>query len=198
MTDKAENSSVNQHVPQIRQIPLIWLRKMATIFLSWDLDKDGVVGYDDFMSRADKIIQIGCLPSKACDDLIELFRDTQRRTSDNPNLGFVAGTSLYEQLTGLWESRDDSAAMDRWCNLYSDVFKIFDTKSAGFLTFEQYMAYWDSFELDKRFARMQFDYMNTNQDGKLTNEEFNIAYRDYLMSTDEDTHNRFFGPLIIY
>ncbi|CAH1773325.1 unnamed protein product [Owenia fusiformis] len=198
MADKPEDPCDNKQVPEIRQIPTLCLRKIITILFAWDWDKDGYAGYDDIMNTADRFIHVGDMNEKSADNVIEFFRDLTKRTSYNPVVEIVNVTSLSEQIEGLWRAKSNPAALKSLGQIYIHMFQIIDVNAKGFLTFDEYLVFWNAFDLDKRFARMQFDFIDTNQDGKISEEEFVKAHEDYLVNTNDDTLNRFYGPLINY
>ncbi|CAH1780399.1 unnamed protein product [Owenia fusiformis] len=198
MADKSENSFDDELVSEIRQLPNVWLKKIITAIFVWDLDKDGHTGYDDIMDVADKVINIGNLNGKSADDVIECFRDLASHTSDNPPTEVFRVTSLSEQLVAVWRTKDNPSLRESRGKIYSRMFQAIDFNANGFLTFDKYLVFWNAFKLDRRFARMQFDFMDTDQDGKISDEEFLKAHVDYIENTNDGTLNRFFGPLINY
>ncbi|CAH1797591.1 unnamed protein product, partial [Owenia fusiformis] len=157
MAEKTENSCDDKQVSEIRQMPNLWLRKLATILFVWDLDNDGYAGNDDMMNIADKIIQVGNFNGKSGDNIINFYRDIIKHTSDNPSSEVVKATSLSEQLVAAWRVKDNPDTVKLWCKVYSDMFKVIDFNATGFLTFDQYLVFWNTFNLDRRFAKMQFD-----------------------------------------
>ncbi|CAH1786468.1 unnamed protein product [Owenia fusiformis] len=178
-------------------MPQLWLRKMITMIDAWDLDKDGYVGYDDVMNIAYKFIQVGKFDGNSADNVIEFYRGGLKHSSDNPFEEIVQSTSMSDQLVAIWRTKDNPSALKLICKLYSDMFKALDRNATGFLTFDQYLVFWNTFNLDKRFAKLQFDNMDTDLDGKISEEEFVNAYLDYRKKED-DKLNRFFGPLLKY
>ncbi|CAH1773327.1 unnamed protein product, partial [Owenia fusiformis] len=138
MADKREDPCDNKQVPEIRQIPNLWLRKAATIIFAWDLDKDGYAGYDDTMNTAERFIRAGDMNGKSADNVIEFFRDYTKRKSDNPVEGIVKARSLSEQLVGLWRAKSDPVALKSLFQIYIHMFQIIDVNAKGYLTFDEY------------------------------------------------------------
>ncbi|CAH1775462.1 unnamed protein product [Owenia fusiformis] len=190
----ADSASISSNV-QIRQLPLTWIRKMLTTNVCFDHDKDGVVGREDHMHNADEFVRAGNLTGEARDGIYKLYQDycDLGASQDLPN-----SSSMSLQLMTTWKYKDNPEIIEKWKNSSKTFFQVLCKDVPGFMTFDNYMIFWNVWGLDKRFARMQFDYMDTNNDGLISREEFVNAYLDYVSNPDENTPNRFFGPLINY
>ncbi|CAH1793185.1 unnamed protein product [Owenia fusiformis] len=191
MSDCKTNSSKEQ---DIRELPLTWMRKIITALFILDKDNDGIMGHEDLMQMADNIIKAGNLSGKAADELYEIYRDY---CDSGTSKEIVASYSLTNQLLKLWKYKDSPETIDKWTTMYSRIFKVLCSDS-GIVTFDNYMIFWNGMNLDKRFAKMQFDYLDTNSDGLLSQDDFVKGILDYGTNTDENTLNRFYGPLINY
>ncbi|CAH1797944.1 unnamed protein product, partial [Owenia fusiformis] len=184
-----ENSCDDKQMSEIRQMPYFWLRKVTTAISAWDLDKDGHIGHDAMMNIADTFARVGNLNGKSGDNILEVIGELANPGRENPLSEIVKATSFSEHLIGIWRAKGNPASVKSLRKIYSNMFKIVDCNAAGFLTFDQYLVFWNIFNLDKRFAKMQFDYMDTDQSGKISEEQFMNTYRDYLGNTGDDTLN---------
>ncbi|CAH1795318.1 unnamed protein product [Owenia fusiformis] len=183
---------------KLRDFPITWLRKNLTIIIAHDIDHDGYPGYNDFMTIAQRLIKHGNVKGKAADDVIEFFRSYAKPPKDGARSEIMGKRSLGEFVTAAWKAEHNPGVIDLLRSKYSRMFKIFDLDSSGYITFDEYLVFWRVYDLDLRFAKMQFDYMDTDGDGKISEEEFVNAAVDYYTSLDADTPNRFYGPLINY
>ncbi|CAH1799018.1 unnamed protein product [Owenia fusiformis] len=190
----ADSVNISSNI-QIRQLPLTWMRKIITAIQCFDKDKDGVAGPEDHMVVADNLVREGNLTGEARDDMYRVFKDycDLGASQDIPS-----SISLADQLVSIWKCKDNPETIEIWLNIFSKIFECLCMDSSGFMTFDNYMIFWNGMSLDKRFARMQFDYMDTNGDGLISQEEFANASVEFTRNTDETTLNRFLGPLINY
>ncbi|CAH1799490.1 unnamed protein product [Owenia fusiformis] len=180
---------------QIRELPLIWMRKFLTPLVLLDIDKDGVMGYEDHMQMAESIIKAGNLTGEARDGIYKIYKHyCESGTSQD----IANSSSLANQLLTIWKERDNPETVGKLFEMFSRSCEVLCLDSSGFMTFDNYMIFWNALGIDKRFARMQFDYIDTNGDGLISREEFAKAFIDYMLNIDENTSNRFFGPLINY
>ncbi|CAH1792627.1 unnamed protein product [Owenia fusiformis] len=179
-----------------RNIPDIWLRKIATMTLAWDVDNDGILSKEDVLMVGNRIIKSACVVGIASDALINAFRD----------IAIAYEAEQQDILEQTW----DQQVLDMWSNaakcpavieanktFYSKLFRALDLNSDGFISFSEYIHFWTALDLDPSLARMQFDYMDADHDGKISEKEFVDAAIDYEHNhTDADTKNRFYGPLV--
>ncbi|CAH1775473.1 unnamed protein product [Owenia fusiformis] len=180
---------------QIRQLPLTWMRKMLTILLTFDKDKDGVMGYEDHMQVVDKFVREANLTGKARDGIYQTFQDY---CTSGESQGIPNSPSVAQQLLTVWIQKDNPETVEKWYKIQTENAQLLSLDVPGFMTFDNYMVYWNGLGLDKRFARMQFDYMDTNNDGLISHEEFANGYLEYMCNTDQNNLNRYFGPLMRY
>ncbi|CAH1777272.1 unnamed protein product [Owenia fusiformis] len=197
MGDTKISSLSNKHV-KVRDLPITWLRKLITMIQLYDTDNDGHGGYEDFMTLADRLIKYGKLDGKAADDVIEFFQSYGSASKAGARSEMMAATGTAQQILAAWKARDNPAAVELWRSKYSRMFKLFDLNSTGFITFDEYLTFWRIFGIDPRFARMQFDYMDTDADGNISEGEFVDAAIDNFCNADLDAPNRFYGPLVKY
>ncbi|CAH1784391.1 unnamed protein product [Owenia fusiformis] len=187
MSDKV---SPQKHQPHIRDLSLIWMRKIMTFIDLQDIDKDGVIGYNDLMLLADRFGKL-VKSEKSKNEHIEIHRKRHKilnESSEGP-------MTFKKQILKYWQLMDDPAIVEQWQKESSGFFKILDSKGNGYLSFDDFIVYWRVLGMDTRFARMQFDYVNTNQDGLITEEEFVKARVEYFTNTDPNNQNQ--DPLSI-
>ncbi|CAH1800199.1 unnamed protein product [Owenia fusiformis] len=160
---------------QIKDIPRIWARKIITIVFAFDIDKDGVETYEDVMKIADRIIKSANLKDPASSKVVQFIRD------------FYSG--MGDVLPGYWSKPWHEQVVDSWTAVKSQKNK---------KNLEKFhVKMFEAIDLDPGLARLQFDYMDTDHDGKISQKKYADAALDYNLNyTDEDTNNRLFGPLI--
>ncbi|CAH1788883.1 unnamed protein product, partial [Owenia fusiformis] len=167
----SKNIAFSEEHIMVRDLPITWIRKVLTWLRCYDIDNDGYAGYDDFMKIADRLIKYGKLKEKAADDVIEFFQTHATASKAGVRSEIMAATGTVQQMLAGWKIKDNPAAIKGWRSGFSLMFKIFDLNSSGFVTFDEYLVFWLVYGLDLRFARMQFDYMDTDGDGKISEEE---------------------------
>ncbi|CAH1802325.1 unnamed protein product [Owenia fusiformis] len=179
----------------MKDIPHIWARKMLTILFAYDIDKDGIVSYEDCMRVADRIIRSANLKDPAASNVIQCFRDFHSGMDQIlPNYWIKSCT---EQVLDCWSAVKSPKFKEALEKFHVKRFQILDFDSDGFISFSEFLHYWKALNLDQSLARLQFDYMDTNKDGKISENEYVDAALDYELNyTDKDTRNRSFGPLV--
>ncbi|CAH1783180.1 unnamed protein product, partial [Owenia fusiformis] len=180
---------------QIGQLPLTWIRKILTLFERFDRDKDGVNKREDLLLYADKVIREGTLTDEASCGIYKFFQNyfDVEAAQDIHNK-----TSVAEKLISVWKYKDVSEIVEWWLKMFLTIFEACNLDSTGLMPFDSFMVFWNSIDADKRFARMQFDFLDTDGDGFISKEEFSNGFVHYMSNTDENTLNRFVGPLINY
>ncbi|CAH1799109.1 unnamed protein product [Owenia fusiformis] len=180
---------------KIRDVPTLWLRKILTFINIHDFDKDGFIGHEDLMQLGDKMKQLA-VTEKSKDELRELLSNRYKVLKKRSEHGGT--TTMTEQILQFWEQKDDPVAIEQWRKTASAVFKILDSKNNGSIPFDDFVGYWKVLGLDTTYAQLQFDYIDTNQDGFIDEEEVVNARVEYFTNTDEHNCNRFYGPLVNY
>ncbi|CAH1792628.1 unnamed protein product, partial [Owenia fusiformis] len=176
-----------------KDIPDIWLRKVATMVLTLDVNKDGNASTKDIVEVALRMIQSAGISGIASDVLINGFQDM---------------VYAYEaEQKDIWAQTWDQQVLNMWSNhakcpavieanktFYRKLFQALDFNSDGLISFSEYIHFWAALDLEPSEARMQFDYMDADHDGEITEKEFVDAAIDYEHNhTDADTKNRFYG-----
>ncbi|CAH1791416.1 unnamed protein product [Owenia fusiformis] len=179
---------------QMKDIPRIWFRKKATLIFALDIDKDGILSYEDAMTVVDRIIKSANLKGAASDNIIQFFRKFMTGY-DQANPGIYEKT-WEVQLLEVWSTLNSEVVSERLKALHGKLFQTLDFNSDGFIHFSEYIHWWKALGLDPSLARLQFDYMDTDHDGRITEKEFVDAALDYEYNCDNDTKNRFYGPLV--
>ncbi|CAH1801526.1 unnamed protein product [Owenia fusiformis] len=171
-------------------IPRIWIRKISTLLFA--CHPDGICKPEDFMIKADRIIKSANLRGHAADTVVDIFRGFGDGI-ENLSISRTWSTRILD----CWRILRNPTLIDCHKELFANMFKALDFNSDGFIQFSEYIHWWKAFDLDPSLARIQFDYMDTDYDGEISEKEFVDAGMDYFFNfTDGNTKNRFYGPLI--
>ncbi|CAH1774909.1 unnamed protein product [Owenia fusiformis] len=182
----------------MKDIPKMWLRKFATVMLAFEsVKKDGHIGNDCAMNIADRIIKIGDLKGDSADRVITYYKVFAESFGN----GTVWRKHWVDHMISVWSILKNPETREEWIKTartsFGQFFQALDFNADGFITFDEYSIFWKAYDLDPQFARTQFDYMDTDNDEKINQEEFVEAFIEYVCNTDkEDSPNRFFGPLL--
>ncbi|CAH1785786.1 unnamed protein product [Owenia fusiformis] len=180
---------------KIDDIPNFWKRKIGTAFRAYDRNNDGTLCYEDLMGIGDYFVKTGKMNRKHADLVYTSLKKTAEGTADPPCDMVTFIRNIYANL--IKKDKEQIAKLNLF-EVWNIWFSALDADDDNYLTLDEYKILWDGFGLDPRFADIQFSWMDTDGDGKVSREEFQDAYRDYVtnLDTDENNINRFFGPLI--
>lgn len=173
-----------------------WLRKMRTHHVAMDVNKDGVVSWDDF------------------EDMIRRFKATGILTGDEL-------TSLENALKHVWEeewgaSGDPYAFINQeqfLANMENVInnkhlrkkvakplpyfFQAVDNDGSGEISVDEFKLYFKCLGLSDEAAMASFSAIDINSDGRLSKKEFVKLGREFFLSEDEGHPSKlFFGPLV--
>ncbi|CAH1783480.1 unnamed protein product [Owenia fusiformis] len=189
------NSVMDDTKKKIKDLPHIWVRKMATLLSATDLDGDGITSHDDVMTIAQRIVKSANLQGVASDNVRQSFRefaDGLKKADED-----ILTKTWWEHTLQLWSGVDKAEVVKEMQAFYTKLFQALDFNSDGLISISEYMHWWKALGLDPSLGRLQFAYMDTDHDEKISASEFVDAALDYEHNyTDCDTKNCFFGPLV--
>ena len=75
-------------------------------------------------------------------------------------------------------------------------FDVIDTDGDGIISYNEWVAYFESIAADVKHARTCFDALDKNKDDEINRSEFVDATINFIRSTDENHPSRFlYGPV---
>ncbi|KAG0714536.1 Sarcoplasmic calcium-binding protein [Chionoecetes opilio] len=153
-----------------------WRLKMRTHHEVLDINKDGVVSWDDFETLIKNFTELGHLSS----DEVASFTDAVRHVweeewgaSGDPYV-FIGQEQFLLQMEHVAVDRDGS----------------------GEISIEEFKMFYACLGLSEEAAAQSFAAIDLNGDGRLTRKEFVKLGREFFLSVDESRPSKlFWGPL---
>ncbi|XP_031764298.2 sarcoplasmic calcium-binding protein [Galleria mellonella] len=172
-----------------------WRRKMRTVHNILDIDKDGLISFNDFALFAERFKSLGHLDeqqAKEFSDIIKLTWEEQWGAVDPYN--FVTVEQYLEDMHHVLNDKTLKKKAHRWLPY---LFKAVDKDKSGFISVKEFKLFFECLGLDNEHAAVAFAVIDTNGDGKLSMKEFVKLGKDFFFTEDEAKVSKmFWGPLI--
>ncbi|KAK7574403.1 hypothetical protein V9T40_011594 [Parthenolecanium corni] len=173
---------------------LYWRRKMRTIHNLLDVNKDGIISYDDFTLLANRFVRLGNLPRDQqveFYEIIECMWKEQWGCIDPYN--FITTEQYLEDMKHVINDKDRRKKVHR---LLPYLFMAVDKNHDGAISFSEYQLFFKCLGLSYQNAIAAFESIDLDKNGVLTIEEFVKLGREYFLSTNENEAAKlFWGPL---
>ncbi|EEB20251.1 Sarcoplasmic calcium-binding protein, putative [Pediculus humanus corporis] len=184
-----------KHYSKERGESEFWKTKMRTLHRILDVNKDGVVSFDDFKLLTERFTDLGHLTPEHHDEFQEKIREAwelQRGTVDPYNV--VTTEQFLEDMHHILNDKDLRKKIHSFLPFF---FKAVDQDHDGEITIDEYKIFFQCLGLSEADAICSFRSIDVNNDGKLSVKEFVDLGREYLLSEDSRTPSKFFwGPLV--
>lgn len=172
-----------------------WLRKMRTVHHRLDVDKDGLISYNDFLLFSERFKSLGHLDeghAKEFTSIIKLTWEEQWGEIDPYN--FVTVEQYLEDMNHVLNDKSLKKKAHRWLPY---LFKAVDKDQSGFISVNEFKLYFQCLGLDNEAAAVAFAVIDTNGDGKLSLKEFVKLGKEFFFTEDEKKVSKmFWGPLV--
>jgi len=172
-----------------------WRRKMRTLHRIMDVNRDGVVSFDDFKLLAKRFTDLGHLSPEVSEEFIHVLQQTWEDT-----FGEITPYNLVtaEQfLIDFHHRLNDKKMAKRIARFLPYLFKAVDYDHTGHLDLEQYKLFFRCLGLSDEDAAISFAVIDKNGDGQLSLKEFVHLGRQFFLTEDEGKISKmFWGPLI--
>ncbi|CAH1775631.1 unnamed protein product [Owenia fusiformis] len=172
---------------KLKDIPIFWLKKTVTKVMVNDFNKNGVWDAEDCKTAAEKIIKIGNLTGAKAEEVLTFY-------CENMPSYFQTATNITQWIIDDNNYRNDPNSpptVDEWGEKW---FGVLDLDGDGIIDMAEYKVFWDAYGLDPDYLKPQFDFIDTDGNGKISCQEFVKASSDYFYDTDENA-NMFWGPI---
>jgi len=187
--DEVETRRKGKHVE--RGDSLFWRRKMRTLHNILDVNKDGVISFDDLQLLATKFTDLGHLTPEMSQEFLKVMEESWEEISAY-NL-----VTVEQFLTDYHHRLNDPDLSKKVARLLPYLFKAVDTDHSGYLDLSQYKLFFRCLGLKDDDAVVSFAVIDKNGDGKLSMKEFVKLGKEYFLTEDESKISRmFWGPLI--
>ncbi|XP_067637383.1 sarcoplasmic calcium-binding protein [Eurosta solidaginis] len=172
-----------------------WRRKMRTLHRILDVNRDGVISFDDFKLIAKRFTDLGHLTPETSAEFEQVMRQTWEE-----QFGEITPYNLItvEQfLTELHHCLNDKNLRKRMGRFLPYLFKAVDYDQTGHLDLEQYKLFFRCLGLSNEDAAISFAVIDKNGDGQLSLKEFLHLGRQFFLTEDDTKISKmFWGPLI--
>lgn len=172
-----------------------WRRKMRTVHTILDVDKDGLISFNDFQLFAERFKSLGHLDdhhAKEFTIIIQKTWEVQWGAIDPYN--FVTQEQYLEDMHHVLNDRTLKKRAFSWLPY---LFKAVDKDKSGFISVVEFKLFFNCLGLDNEHAAVAFAVIDTNGDGKLSLKEFVKLGKDFFFTEDERRVSKmFWGPLI--
>jgi len=168
-------------------------RKYASYVSRAGQDNDGVVTADQFNAIADRCIALtDGDPAKAQQiraTVQEAWNQIFQEYAEKQPLSIAAYAEAMKNC--------DPTIVINMTNAFSAMFfDLIDTNKDSFIGKDEFAVFYHLRGLDPQGAPDAFNAIDANQDGKLSREEFNAAYVDFITNDDPNSpFSHFFGVI---
>ncbi|XP_047474754.1 sarcoplasmic calcium-binding protein-like isoform X2 [Penaeus chinensis] len=172
-----------------------WRQKMRTHHQVIDINKDGVVSWDDFEVLIARFTELGHLSPKE----ISKFRDALRHVweeewgaSGDPYI-FIGQEQFLMQMEHVVNTK---SLRKRVASPLPYFFNAVDRDGSGEISIEEFKIFYSCLGLSEQTAEESFASIDLNKDGKLSKKEFIKLGRDFFLTEKEHKPSKlFWGPL---
>ncbi|XP_065090345.1 sarcoplasmic calcium-binding protein-like [Ochlerotatus camptorhynchus] len=172
-----------------------WRRKMRTLHGLLDVNKDGVISYDDFMLLTEKFASMGHLDQAEKEE----FRDIMKATWIQ-QWGEITPYNLVtveQYLTDMHHVVNDKDLRKKVHRFLPYLYKAVDKDHSGSISLKEFKLFFRCLGLTDEDAAVSFAVIDKNGDGQVTLDEFLKLGRDFLLTEREENVSRlFWGPLV--
>ncbi|KAM3959518.1 sarcoplasmic calcium-binding protein [Aphomia sociella] len=172
-----------------------WRRKMRTVHNILDIDKDGLISFNDFVLFGERFKSLGHLDEQQAREfsgIIKLTWEEQWGAVDPYN--FVTVEQYLEDMHHVLNDKTLKKKAHRWLPY---LFKAVDKDKSGFISVKEFKLFFECLGLSNEHAAVAFAVIDTNGDGKVSQKEFVKLGKEFFFTEDETRVSKmFWGPLI--
>ncbi|CAG9103961.1 unnamed protein product [Plutella xylostella] len=171
-----------------------WRRKMRTVHNILDVDKDGLISYNDFLLFAERFKNLGHLDEKHAQEFTQIIKLTwEEQWGAVDPYNFVTVEQYLEDMHHVLNDKSLKKKAHRWLPY---LFKAVDKDASGFISVKEFQLFYECLGLDHEHAAVAFAVIDTNGDGKISLKEFVKLGKDFFFTEDETKVSKmFWGPL---
>ncbi|XP_063368572.1 sarcoplasmic calcium-binding protein [Cydia amplana] len=172
-----------------------WRRKMRTVHNILDVDKDGLISFNDFKLFANRFQSLGHLDEQQAKEFSEIIKHTwEEQWGAIDPYNFVTVEQYLEDMHHVLNDKTLKKKAHRWLPY---LFKAVDKDKSGFISVKEFKLFFQCLGLDNEHAAVAFAVIDVNGDGKLSLKEFVKLGKDFFFTEDERRVSKmFWGPLV--
>lgn len=199
--DSDSDSDSDEEIKQKRDVKFqrgdseFWRRKMRTFHRILDVNRDGVISFDDFSLLAKRFTDLGHLTPETSAEFLEVMKQTWEE-----QFGEITPYNLVtaeQMLTDFHHRLNDDKMAKRIGRFLPYLFKAVDYDHTGHLDIEQYKLFFRCLGLTDEDAAISFAVIDENGDGQLSLKEFVHLGRQFFLTENETKISKmFWGPLL--
>ncbi|XP_045503258.1 sarcoplasmic calcium-binding protein [Colias croceus] len=172
-----------------------WRRKMRTVHNILDVDKDGLISFNDFILFSERFKSLGNLDEEQAKEftaIIKLTWEEQWGAIDPYNY-----VTVEQYLDDMHHVLNDKTLKKRAHKWLPYLFKAVDKDKSGYISVNEFKLFYKCLGLSNEHAAIAFAVIDINGDGKLSLKEFVNLGKDFFYTEDETRVSKmFWGPLI--
>ncbi|XP_069194342.1 sarcoplasmic calcium-binding protein isoform X2 [Procambarus clarkii] len=172
-----------------------WRQKMRTHHRLLDVNKDGVVSWDDFDALITRFRELGRLTPQEVTNFTDALRhvwEEEWGASSDPYV-FIGQEQFLTQMEHVVNTKE---LRKRVASPLIYFFKAVDTDGSGEISVEEFQMFYSGLGLSEEDAAVSFAAIDKNGDGKLSMKEFIKLGREFFLSEDDTRPSKlFWGPL---
>ncbi|XP_076628133.1 sarcoplasmic calcium-binding protein [Colletes latitarsis] len=193
--DDQEESDSDSDNEQDRGQSNFWRRKMRTLHSHLDVNKDGVISYDDFMLLGDRFSELGHLTPESKAEFKKVLNEMwEEQWGEISPYNLICIEKYLEEMHHVL---NDSSLKKKCHHFLPFLFKAVDKDQSGEISVEEYKLFFQCLDLTHDHAVVSFSHIDTNDDGKISFEEFISLGRDFFLTEDPTRPSKhFWGPLV--
>lgn len=174
-----------------------WRRKMRTFHKILDVNRDGVISFDDFELLAKRFHDLGHLKETCYAELQNELKHMWVETFGEINQYNLVTAEQF--LTDFHHRLNDESMIKRFTRFLPYMFKAVDYDHTGHLNLDQFKLFFRCLGLSEEDAAISFAAIDQNGDGQVSMKEFVHLGRQFFITEDPDKISKiFWGPLIIH
>ncbi|XP_006614878.1 sarcoplasmic calcium-binding protein [Apis dorsata] len=187
-----DNDSDNE---QERGQSIFWRRKMRTLHNHLDVNKDGIISYDDFMLFRKRFCDLGHLNLEAKVEFKKVLNKMwEEQWGEISPYNLICVEKYLEKMQHVL---NDSSLKKKCHHFLPFLFKAVDKDHNGEISIQEYKLFFQCLGLTHDDAVISFNHIDINDDGKISSKEFIILGREFFLTEDPTKPSKYFwGPLI--
>jgi len=178
---------------QVESSKSFFERKWLKFFSVLDTDKDGVVTKKDHELMGERFAAASAVDDARKAEIKQQFLSIWEKVIEADGKIQAITPKYFITLLSKQGLQGLGSLYQPVCNL---MFHVIDTDGDGFIQVAELQSFFRLFCNDEKEATRAFAIIDSNNDGKISSEEFSTAFTDFLTGEDQQSPYRyFFGNL---